>query len=319
MILGPLPAVLLSLVSPLVVHVARYRGASFSRVGLLLIARAAALAVSIGVLVLPFVDSQSVFTKMAVPAVFLAVDLLVSQAFVAARSGRPFGRSLVGTVGAQAPLLAAQWSAAVLLLMTYGGMSSWSLIPVVALLLLTQQSYALFLDIRESYRTTVEVLVEAAESQDARRVGHADRTAQIARSIASNMGLPAAEVERVSYASLLHDLGVLAADPDPEATGDVQVARASEVVHGVAVFESVEPVLQACEGTPPETPFTNDVLLIAMIVALASDIDGATTPAVAEAHHGSATEAVAGIVPAAIKARVVGAAVGLGYPIPAVN
>ena len=49
-------------------------------------------------------------------------------------------------------------------------MGSWSLIPVVALLLLMRQSYALFLDIRETYRTTVEVLVEAAESQDRRGV-----------------------------------------------------------------------------------------------------------------------------------------------------
>ena len=48
-------------------------------------------------------------------------------------------------------------------------MGPWSLIPVVALLLLMRQSYALFLDIRETYRTTVEVLVEAAESQDDRR------------------------------------------------------------------------------------------------------------------------------------------------------
>ena len=41
---------------------------------------------------------------------------------------------------------------------------------MVALLLLMRQSYALFLDIRETYRTTVEVLVEAAESQDERQV-----------------------------------------------------------------------------------------------------------------------------------------------------
>ena len=81
---------------------------------------------------------------------------------------------------------------------------------MVALLLLMRQSYVLFLDIRETYRTTVEVLVEAAESQDSRRAGHSDRTAVLARSIAMGCGLSASEVELIGYAALLHDIGELA-------------------------------------------------------------------------------------------------------------
>ncbi len=88
-------------------------------------------------------------------------------------------------------------------------MGAYSLIPVVALLFLIRQSYAMLQDIRELYRTTVEVLVEAAEAQDVRRVGHAERTASIARTIGTHMGLASGQIERISYAALLHDVDAI--------------------------------------------------------------------------------------------------------------
>ena len=119
---------------------------------------------------------------------------------------------------------------------------------MVALLLLMRQSYALFLDIRETYRATVEVLVEAAESQDVRRFGHADRTAATARAIAMHIGVAAPAVERISYAALLHDLGELAATPDSEGFVPVRDIHSAEIVEGVEFFRTVEPVLRICDG-----------------------------------------------------------------------
>ncbi len=93
-------------------------------------------------------------------------------------------------------------------------MGAWSLIPVVALLFLMRQSYAMLLDIRELYRTTVEVLVEAAEAKMHGRVGHAERTAAAARAIAMRIGLSAQRVERISYAALLHDVDAIGSTSD---------------------------------------------------------------------------------------------------------
>ena len=146
---------------------------------------------------------------IVVPAVFLFGDLAAAQAIAAISTGRPVGRLVRGNLVTQAPLLIAEWSASVLLLITVEGMGSWSLVPVVALLLLIRQSYALLMSIRETYRTTVEVLVEAAEGQDRRLLGHAERTAEIARRIAARMGLTVARVELVSYAALLHDVDAI--------------------------------------------------------------------------------------------------------------
>jgi len=198
------------------------------------------------------------------------------------------------------------------------GMGLWSLLPVVALLLLMRQSYALFLDIRETYRTTVEVLVEAAESQDDRRAGHADRTAMTARSIASRMGLPAAELERISYAALLHDLGELSEESLGGPAGQARHVSAAEVVKDVAFFKNTEPILRICDGDAERVSDERN-LTAALIVALASDIDSAASAPVAAAHRWQMLDVVAPFVPQSIKARAVSAALELGYRIPAVS
>ena len=105
-----------------------------------------------------------------VPAIFLAVEMMAAQAVTPAMTWRPYLRLLRGDARSQAPVLTAEWSAyspAAPHIQRYRG-GTWSL-ALVALLLLMRQSFALFLDIQETYRATVEVFVEAAESQDARR------------------------------------------------------------------------------------------------------------------------------------------------------
>jgi hypothetical protein len=315
MVLGPTLSLFVTTVSVVVSHLLRRSSGSTRRLFTVLASRAAALlaAVVVWSYLAPRVPVLVDF--MAVPAAYLVVELAAAQAVTALWTGRPLARLLRGNITSQAPLIAAQWSASVLLLLTYGGMAMWSLIPALALLLLMRQSYALFLDIRETYRMTVEVLVEAAESQDERRVGHADRTAAVARSIAMRIGLPAAEVERISFAALLHDLGELA----DESTSDSSPKTSSAaVVSEVEFFSRVEPILSVCDGAGADANHQDD-LLAALIVALSSDIDAERNPQVAAAHAGSAIECVLPHLTSALKARVVGAALQLGYRVPAVG
>jgi hypothetical protein len=205
-------------------------------------------------------------------------------------------------------------------MITYGYMGAWSLIPVVALLLLMRQSYALLLDIRETYRTTVEVLVEAAEGQDVRRLGHADRTAAIARAIGMHLGMSAPQVERVSYAALLHDVDAIS-DGDSqrdEQDGALAPGKTAAVFEGVEFFSVLLPILRLCDGEAPNAP-TGDDLTAALVVALASDVDAADHDEVALAHQTNAVDRVSPHANAAIKAKVVGAALALGYRTPAVR
>lgn len=317
-VLGPLSAITISLAASIVAHLVRRRGEAPQRLVIVLLSQALALGMTSILLWVPLVESSRAIEFVVIPAVALILDLLVAQVFASFVTGRPVVRLIRGNADSQAPLMAAQWSAAVLLLLTYGHMGRWGLIPVVALLILMRQSYALFLDVRETYRATVEVLVEAAESQDVRRAGHAERTSVLARSIAMKMGLPAAEVERISYASLLHDLGELAEGPDLE-SGEARHAPAADVVRGVEFFDRVEPILRVCDGAHGQGPVSESDVLAALIVALASDIDAEYHPQVAAAHVHSLLDVVAHQVSPSLKARAVGAALRLGYRIPAVG
>lgn len=314
----PVWAGVVLVISTLVASGLRMRSFRFRRFVTMVLSRATALAVASGCWLLVRNAGADVFVNAVVPAAFLLTEFAVAQTVSAVWTRRPLPRQLRGNMGAQAPLLSAQWSVSVLLLVTYGSMSAWSLIPAVALLLLMRQSYALYLNIRETYRTTVEVLVQAAEGQDARRFGHAERTAVIARAIAMKAGLSAQEVERVSFAALLHDVGELAEQTSTEAEDPVTRASAASVVRGVEYFAKVGPVLEVCDGVNESTPDADD-LRAAFIVALASDIDAQYYPEVAEAHCASALETVLPIAGAAVKAKVVGTALGLGYKVPAVG
>jgi hypothetical protein len=237
----------------------------------------------------------------------------------------------------QAPLLVAQWSASVLLLITYVGigettrgqgshlgMSLYSLVPVVALLFLIRQSYAMLMDIRELYRATVEVLVEAAEGQDARRQGHSERTAAAARAIAMRIGLPASRVERISYAALLHDVDAISntsdlVERDDQSGPVLAVGTSSAVFEGVHFFDDVLPIIRICDGYLPDGPPHDEDLLAGLIVAIASDVDAAGNADVASAHAGNSVDRVAPWVSPSAKSVVVGAALALGYQIPAVS
>jgi len=317
-VLGPIPAILIAVVSAVVVHLLLRGVRAPLRLAAVIVSRSTALVVGTAVFRVMSQVRPLTMAFVAVPAVFLVTELVVAQAVSALWTGRALLRLIQGNANSQGALAAAQWSASVLLLLTYSGMRAWSLVPAVALLLLMRQSYALFLSIRETYRTTVEVLVEAAESQDTRRVGHSDRTAVLARSIAMGCGLAPSEVERIGYAALLHDLGKLAEQPGV-IDEDVPVRSSSaDVVRGVEFFEQIEPILRVCDGVD-QSPSDDNDLLAGLIVALASDIDAEYHPEVAAAHDDSAVGRVAPRVTPTVKARAVGAALRLGYRIPAVG
>jgi hypothetical protein len=168
-VLGPVGGAIVSIGSAVLAHLVRRGVSGPRRLVALVFSRAVALAIGAALLVLVRgASSQWLFylVILATPAVFLLAELVASQAVVSLGTGRPLVGLLRGNLAGQMPLLVAGWSACLLLLITFTWMGPWSLIPVVALLLLMRQSYALLLDIRETYRTTVEVLVEAAESQD---------------------------------------------------------------------------------------------------------------------------------------------------------
>jgi hypothetical protein len=155
-VLGPIVIIVIALVSAILASFIRSHPEAPRQLVAGVITRTLALVVTSAFIRVPAVYGSQAVLFAVIPAVFLATDLLIAQGSVAMLTGRPIMRLIRGNADSQSALLAAQWSASVLLLITYGRMGRWSLIPVVALLLLMRQSYALFLDVREPACTATD-------------------------------------------------------------------------------------------------------------------------------------------------------------------
>jgi PAS domain S-box-containing protein/putative nucleotidyltransferase with HDIG domain len=70
-------------------------------------------------------------------------------------------------------------------------------------LLLTLES------LRKAFGTTVQVMVSAVEMRDPYTAGHQTRVADIARAIATEMGLPDDKIDGIRLAGTIHDIGKL--------------------------------------------------------------------------------------------------------------
>ena len=74
-------------------------------------------------------------------------------------------------------------------------------------LLISRQVYTHYIRLDRGYLDTVRSLVGALEAKDPYTRGHSERVAQYAAAMASSMGMPEQEVERIRLAAQLHDLG----------------------------------------------------------------------------------------------------------------
>ncbi len=278
--------------------------------------RLVASAIAVGVsLVLEQTNAvPPLMATVVVPIVFLLTEVCARQAALAMTSGRSLWRLIEGNLIRRASLFAAQVSIAALTTILHETMGAWALVPVMALLILIRQSYAMLLEIRETYHTTIAVLIDAAESPEPGRAGHSERVAEIAREIGGKCGLRAEELERLSYAALLHDVdGIAGTNAALSSNG-----RASSIVSEVRFLADVVPVLQVIDGLPSANYSERDILC-GLIVALASDVDSAARPQVHLAHIAPHVSRVVPLAPPRVKARVVSAALELGYSLPAID
>jgi PAS domain S-box-containing protein/putative nucleotidyltransferase with HDIG domain len=64
-------------------------------------------------------------------------------------------------------------------------------------------------NLRKSFGTTIQVMVSAVEMRDPYTAGHQTRVADIARAIATEMGLPRDQIDGIRLAGTIHDIGKL--------------------------------------------------------------------------------------------------------------
>ncbi len=77
-------------------------------------------------------------------------------------------------------------------------------------LLVARYAFQRYMDMRNTYLSTIRALTAALEAKDPHTRGHAARVAQIAVLTGRQMSLPEDELELLEYVGLLHDIGKIA-------------------------------------------------------------------------------------------------------------
>jgi hypothetical protein len=87
------------------------------------------------------------------------------------------------------------------------GFGSLGLLGVVIPVIAIRHVYGLYHQLQESGQELLQVMVKAIEARDPYTSGHSVRVSELSRTIAVELGLPAAVVEQIETAALLHDVG----------------------------------------------------------------------------------------------------------------
>lgn len=79
-------------------------------------------------------------------------------------------------------------------------------------ILLARYTFSLYLDARNQYLETIDVLMDAMEARDKYTQGHSQRVAHISESIARELKYKEWKIENLTMAALLHDVGKIGID-----------------------------------------------------------------------------------------------------------
>ncbi len=97
----------------------------------------------------------------------------------------------------------------VLLGRLYVDVGAWIIPMFVAPILIARAAFASYIALREAQEATISTLIRALEAKDRYTAGHVERVARFSELVGTEIGLRAAELERLRYAALMHDIGKL--------------------------------------------------------------------------------------------------------------
>ncbi len=95
----------------------------------------------------------------------------------------------------------------VLVTVTYGAVGPWAVLLCGPPFLVARHSFRLYTEIRSDLKEFVRALSEVLEEVDPYTRHHSQRVAQYAVRLARGIGVLESEIEEIEYAALVHDLG----------------------------------------------------------------------------------------------------------------
>lgn len=138
---------------------------------------------------------------------------------------------------------------------------------------------------RNFFTHVTDMLVSALDSHLGYHAGHANQVAQLANRIGRGMGLDGQRMERLHFASLLHDIGLLKLDRklkiDPR-TGQVHAALGARMLGRIRLWQDLAPIVnhhhERWDGAGYPDGISGDAIpLEARIIAVCDAFDTITS------------------------------------------
>jgi len=168
----------------------------------------------------------------------------------------------------------------------YVSFGAWIVPLLVAPIFIARQAFASYLQLRAAHEATLSTLVRALEAKDRYTAGHVERVANLARLIGLELGMGPAQLERLRYAALMHDIGKLIVPnqilnkPGRLTPEEYEVVRKHEAVslellRRIDFLRPVAPSVEAEIATAHQ--LVEDSPIEARIVAIADAFDAMTS------------------------------------------
>jgi HD-GYP domain-containing protein (c-di-GMP phosphodiesterase class II) len=175
------------------------------------------------------------------------------------------------------------------------GFGALAIILLIAPIVAVRHVYGLYRQLQESGEELLELMVKAIEARDPYTSGHSVRVSKLSRTIAVELGLPAAAIEQIETAALLHDVGKIHEEFAPllrkeskltdseTALMQTHAAKSAALVGIITKFrgfvvESVRHHHERWDGKGYPAGLTADVIPVGARIILVSDtIDAMTT------------------------------------------
>jgi putative nucleotidyltransferase with HDIG domain len=171
----------------------------------------------------------------------------------------------------------------------------YGLALVVVPLVFLRHTYLVNLQLQETNRDLLALMVKAIEARDPYTSGHSQRVAELVRAMAKDIGLSFQQVEQVATAALLHDVGKIYEEfapilrkpgrlsPEERLLMETHVERSAELVGTISnlrgrVQRYVRHHHERFDGTGyPDGLSSKDIPIGARLILIADTTDAMTT------------------------------------------
>jgi putative nucleotidyltransferase with HDIG domain len=143
---------------------------------------------------------------LAVTVFFLTNTVLVSTAIGLAEEMSPVGVWLVNVRWA-IPHYFALAPLALAFAQIYISVGYIGMLLIVLPLIVARQTFQVYMRLRNTYLDTIRSMIAALEAKDPYTRGHSERVAMLAEKIGRRLRLSEEQVETLSFAGILHDIG----------------------------------------------------------------------------------------------------------------